>query len=133
MTASAPLILLTGAAGFVGRQVLRVLGERGCRVRPVVRAGKQETLARVGEMAAVLAHEVRNPLTGLHNGLEIVAVRSDVASFAGSLDRLANAVEAIRETVEENTELSGRLQKLVSHFRVSEAAKAKQTGLKLVE
>ncbi|HTM75438.1 MAG TPA: NAD-dependent epimerase/dehydratase family protein, partial [Pseudolabrys sp.] len=46
MAASAPLILLTGAAGFVGRQVLRALGERGCRVRPVVRAGKQEMLAR---------------------------------------------------------------------------------------
>jgi nucleoside-diphosphate-sugar epimerase len=46
MAASAPLILLTGAAGFVGRQVLRALGERGCRVRPVVRASKQEMLAR---------------------------------------------------------------------------------------
>jgi signal transduction histidine kinase len=36
---------------------------------------EQETLARVGAMAAVLAHEVRNPLTGLRNGLEILARR----------------------------------------------------------
>ena len=35
------MILLTGATGFVGRQVLRVLGGRGCRVRAVVRQGKQ--------------------------------------------------------------------------------------------
>jgi nucleoside-diphosphate-sugar epimerase len=55
MTASAPLILLTGAAGFVGRQVLRVLGERGCRVRPVVRAGKQEMLARDAAIEAIVA------------------------------------------------------------------------------
>jgi dTDP-6-deoxy-L-talose 4-dehydrogenase (NAD+) len=55
MTASAPLILLTGAAGFVGRQVLRVLGERGCRVRPVVRAGKQETLARDAAIETIVA------------------------------------------------------------------------------
>jgi len=55
MTASAPLILLTGAAGFVGRQVLRVLGERGCRVRPVVRAGKQEMLARDAAIETIVA------------------------------------------------------------------------------
>jgi len=44
MAAAGPLILLTGATGFVGRQVLRALEERGCRVRAVVRAGKQDYL-----------------------------------------------------------------------------------------
>lgn len=38
---AAPVILLTGATGFVGRQVLRALIERGCHVRAVVREGKQ--------------------------------------------------------------------------------------------
>jgi nucleoside-diphosphate-sugar epimerase len=38
------VILLTGATGFVGRQVLRVLAEQGTRVRVVVRDGKQEQL-----------------------------------------------------------------------------------------
>jgi dTDP-6-deoxy-L-talose 4-dehydrogenase (NAD+) len=38
---AAAVILLTGATGFVGRQVLRALAERGCPVRAVVRAGKQ--------------------------------------------------------------------------------------------
>jgi dTDP-6-deoxy-L-talose 4-dehydrogenase (NAD+) len=55
MAASAPLILLTGAAGFVGRQVLRALGERGCRVRPVVRVDKQETLARGAAIDTIVA------------------------------------------------------------------------------
>jgi len=40
------LILLTGAAGFVGRQVLQALVERKCRVRAVTRDGKQDRLAR---------------------------------------------------------------------------------------
>jgi dTDP-6-deoxy-L-talose 4-dehydrogenase (NAD+) len=47
---AAPLILLTGATGFVGRQVLRALAERRCRVRPLVREGKQD---RVPQSAAI--------------------------------------------------------------------------------
>src|SRR5664279_5462927 len=39
--AAAGLILLTGATGFVGRQVLRELNNRNCRVRLVLRDGKQ--------------------------------------------------------------------------------------------
>ena len=48
MAAAAPLILLTGATGFVGRQVLRELAERNCRVRVVVREGKQDQIAAFG-------------------------------------------------------------------------------------
>jgi nucleoside-diphosphate-sugar epimerase len=43
--AAAGLILLTGATGFVGRQVLRELNNRNCRVRLVVRDGKQVPLS----------------------------------------------------------------------------------------
>ena len=39
------IVLLTGATGFVGRQVLRAMVERGVRVRAVVRDGKQSQLA----------------------------------------------------------------------------------------
>jgi len=45
MAASAPLILVTGATGFVGRQVLRVLAERSCKVRVVVRTGTEGRLS----------------------------------------------------------------------------------------
>jgi nucleoside-diphosphate-sugar epimerase len=41
------ITLLTGATGFVGRQVLQALGEKGVRVRVVVRDGKQRQLATV--------------------------------------------------------------------------------------
>ncbi len=55
MAAPAQLILLTGAAGFVGRHLLRALGERGCRVRPVVREGKQAILARDAAIETIVA------------------------------------------------------------------------------
>ena len=55
MSTSSPLILLTGATGFVGRQVVRALGERGCRVRPVVREGKKERLARDDAIESTVA------------------------------------------------------------------------------
>ena len=55
MAAASRLILLTGAAGFVGRQVLRALGERGCQVRPVVREGKQERFAHDDAIETIVA------------------------------------------------------------------------------
>jgi nucleoside-diphosphate-sugar epimerase len=39
------IVLLTGATGFVGRQVLAALNERGAAVRAIVREGKQNQLA----------------------------------------------------------------------------------------
>jgi dTDP-6-deoxy-L-talose 4-dehydrogenase (NAD+) len=39
MAADRPLILLTGATGFVGRHLMRALAAKGARVRPVVRTG----------------------------------------------------------------------------------------------
>jgi dTDP-6-deoxy-L-talose 4-dehydrogenase (NAD+) len=48
------IVLLTGATGFVGRQVLRALGERGVRVRAVVRDGKQGQIATLDGIETVV-------------------------------------------------------------------------------
>jgi nucleoside-diphosphate-sugar epimerase len=55
MAAAAPLILLTGATGFVGRHVLRALTMRKCRVRAVLREGKQEKLSPADAVEGVIA------------------------------------------------------------------------------
>jgi nucleoside-diphosphate-sugar epimerase len=47
-------ILLTGATGFVGRQVLRALGECGVLVRAVVRNGSQDRLATLDGIERVV-------------------------------------------------------------------------------
>ena len=49
------ITLLTGATGFVGRQVLRALDEKDVRVRAVVREGKQDQLDRLKGIESVVA------------------------------------------------------------------------------
>ena len=64
-----------------------------------VRLRQQETLARIGEMSAVVAHEVRNPLAGISAALQVVASRlpvdgseravlDDIQERIGSLNRM---------------------------------------------
>ena len=48
------ITLLTGGTGFVGRQVLRALGDKGIQVRVVVREGKQHQLAAFDGIEAVV-------------------------------------------------------------------------------
>jgi len=55
MAAAVPLILLTGATGFVGRQVLRELAARNCRVRLIVRDGSQNRIAQSNAIEAIIA------------------------------------------------------------------------------
>lgn len=47
-------VLLTGATGFVGRQVLRAIDVRGIRARVVVREGKRAQLANLGNVETVV-------------------------------------------------------------------------------
>ena len=49
------IVLLTGATGFVGRQVLRTLGERGVRVRVVVREGSQRNILSTTAIESAVA------------------------------------------------------------------------------
>jgi len=55
MATAAPLTLLTGATGFVGRQVLSEFIRQDCRVRVVVRDGKQTMLPRSVAIERVVA------------------------------------------------------------------------------
>jgi nucleoside-diphosphate-sugar epimerase len=55
MAATTPLILLTGATGFVGRQVLQELAKGNCRVRVVVREGKQDQIQQSPAVEKVVA------------------------------------------------------------------------------
>jgi nucleoside-diphosphate-sugar epimerase len=48
------VVLLTGATGFVGRQVLRALGEQGAQVRLVVRDEKQRDLVGQGCVESIV-------------------------------------------------------------------------------
>jgi nucleoside-diphosphate-sugar epimerase len=58
MTVASPLILLTGATGFVGRQILRVLKERGCRVRAVVRENRKDQIAKTAAVEIATSSDI---------------------------------------------------------------------------
>lgn len=49
MAAAAPLILLTGATGFIGRQVHRALCTRGARIGVAIRDGSEARIAAAAE------------------------------------------------------------------------------------
>jgi PAS domain S-box-containing protein len=63
----------------------------------------QETMAQLGQMAAVIAHEVRNPLAGISGAIQVIAARlpqdsreahvlKDVVARIGSLDEVVSGL-----------------------------------------
>lgn len=48
------IVLLTGATGFVGRQILKALAERGSRVRVVIRAGTQTRIENLPDIESIV-------------------------------------------------------------------------------
>ncbi len=116
-----PLEELAGTADLVARGELerRVSEEGPDEIRRVGRAfnamtaslretlrklARQEAAAAVGEFAASLAHEVRNPLTAIRLDLERAQERSDddgaqalVARALGEIERLDSAVSGSLE------------------------------------
>jgi nucleoside-diphosphate-sugar epimerase len=54
MAAAAPLMLVTGATGFVGRHVLDTLAATDCRLRLIVREGKQTQVSPAAAIETVV-------------------------------------------------------------------------------
>ena len=62
--------LIEGESKFTG--ILHDLSER---VQLETRLREQSALTRLGEMAAVVAHEVKNPLTGIRGAIQVIGSR----------------------------------------------------------
>jgi two-component system sensor kinase FixL len=63
-------MLVGGQRKFTG-----ILHDLSARVRIEEQLREQSTLARLGEMAAVIAHEVKNPLAGIRGAIQIIGGR----------------------------------------------------------
>ena len=61
---------VTGERKFTG-----ILHDLSARVRIEEQLREQSTLARLGEMAAVIAHEVKNPLAGIRGAIQVIGGR----------------------------------------------------------
>jgi two-component system sensor histidine kinase HydH len=62
------------------RKFVGVLHDLTARVQLEEQLREQATMVRIGEMAAVLAHEVRNPLAGIRGAVEVISQRLAPAS-----------------------------------------------------
>jgi two-component system sensor kinase FixL len=76
-----PLHLSVGEMAVGGqRKFTGILHDLSARVRIEQQLREQEALVRLGEMAAVLAHEIRNPLAGIRGAMQVMASRMDAES-----------------------------------------------------
>ena len=76
-----PLHLSVGEASIEGeRKFTGILHDLTERVQLETRLREQSALTRLGEMAAVVAHEVKNPLTGIRGAIQIIGSRLPAGS-----------------------------------------------------
>jgi two-component system CheB/CheR fusion protein len=85
---------------------------------------QQATLAQVGQMAAVVAHEVRNPLAGIKGTLQVLIGRPDAP---------ASDQPIMREAVARIDALSGLIDDLMTYARPRPAKLAPTDLLGLLE
>lgn len=85
-----PLHLSVGEMSVDGeRKFTGILHDLSARVRMEEELREQAALARLGEMAAVIAHEVKNPLAGIRGAVQVIESRlpqeSREAAVAGEI------------------------------------------------
>jgi PAS domain S-box-containing protein len=71
-----PLHLSVGQITIQGeRKFTAILHDLSARVEMEGRLREQAALAKLGEMAAVIAHEVKNPLAGIRGAIQVFGIR----------------------------------------------------------
>lgn len=87
-------LLLTSAAVVVWR-----LGERQRRMRQQL--GRQQHLATLGSLSAVLAHELKNPLTALKGNAQLLAESATTERSEAQSQRVVDAVARLEIVVQD--------------------------------
>jgi two-component system sensor kinase FixL len=98
-----PLHLSVGETSLSGeRKFTGILHDLSSRVAMEERLREQAALARLGEMAAVLAHEVKNPLAAVRGAIEVIGSRlpagsRDVAIVKEIVSRIDSLNELMKD------------------------------------
>jgi two-component system sensor kinase FixL len=92
-----PLHLSVGELTVEGEQKFTgILHDLTGRVRLEERLREAATLAKVGEMAAVIAHEVKNPLAGIRGAIQVIGSRLPADSRdAAVLNEIVKRIDAL--------------------------------------
>jgi two-component system sensor kinase FixL len=92
-----PLHLSVGQITVGGeRRFTGILHDQSSRVRLEEQVREQATLAKLGEMAAVIAHEIKNPLAGIRGAMQVIAARTPTESaHAQVLKEIIGRIDAL--------------------------------------
>jgi two-component system, LuxR family, sensor kinase FixL len=98
-----PLHLSVGEMTVGGeRRFTGILHDLTARVRIEEQMREQAALARIGEMAAVIAHEVKNPLAGVRGAIQIIGSRLPAGSTdAPMIDEIIARIDALNELMKD--------------------------------
>ena len=88
---------VNGAQKFTG-----IVHDLASRVRIEEQLREQTTLARLGEMAAVIAHEVKNPLAGIRGAIQVIGGRlSKESKDAAMIKEVVTRIDALNELMKD--------------------------------
>jgi PAS domain S-box-containing protein len=98
-----PLHLSVGEMSLAGeRKFTGILHDLSARVRIEEQLREQEALARLGEMAAVIAHEVKNPLAGVRGAIQVIGTRLPENSRDGAIIKeIVARIDSLNELMQD--------------------------------
>jgi two-component system sensor kinase FixL len=98
-----PLHLSVGEMSIGGeRKFTGLMHDLSARVRLEEQLREQTTLARLGEMAAVIAHEVKNPLAGIRGAIQVIGGRLPGDSKDGAMvTEIVSRIDALNELMKD--------------------------------
>ena len=103
------------------------IGDHACRTRKLYeRVKERDRLAALGEMAAGLAHEIRNPLGAIKGAAQLLVAAGDASGAAG--DAPTEAREFLGIIVEEANRLNNVVSQFLDYARPSAASRSRSTS-----
>jgi two-component system, LuxR family, sensor kinase FixL len=98
-----PVHLSVGEMSVNGeRKFTGILHDLSARIRMEERLREQNALARLGEMAAVIAHEVKNPLAGVRGAIQVIGGRLPKESRdAAVVKEILTRIDALNELMQD--------------------------------
>jgi len=83
------------------RQYLAIRYDITARKQAEAQLRDQAALAQLGQLAAVVAHEVRNPLAGLRATLQVIAPRVDEARDRSAIAAMIQRIDGLNDKVDD--------------------------------